>query len=80
MKDNPKKKKADGKRVALEQGHERRYLLEQLELAQINLGDAKNALANAVAHFETAGAAVFNIARRLKEGMPKESKRGKKRR
>lgn len=34
MADNPKKRKADGRRVALTQEHEREYLIKQLEMSE----------------------------------------------
>jgi hypothetical protein len=48
MSDNPKKRKADGKRVALKQDHERDYLLRELEGTSLALDVAKKRLDRAI--------------------------------
>lgn len=75
MSDNPKKKKADGKRVALRQNHERRCLLECLGKAaeghvgcQMALKAAQNQLYKAEQELMNSGAMLENMAARLEAG------------
>lgn len=46
--DNPKKRRADGKRAALKQDHEREYLAGVLEEARTRLAETQRVLTRAI--------------------------------
>lgn len=71
MSDNPKKKRADGKRVALSQDHEREYLLAEVNEALLCLNVAIN-------HAQMAEGKLMRAYNRLRAGFPTATK-GKRR-
>jgi hypothetical protein len=64
MTDNKSKKRADGRRVALAQEHERDYLL-------LIVGDIE-------ARLSAAAVELHRLRMRLRAGFPKKNKRGRK--
>jgi len=63
MADDKRKRKADGKRVALKQDHEREYLIERLGLIQ-------GLLHRAELQVSSCGDHLFQLRERLRAGSP----------